>query len=301
MLKPIARRATIGAGVVVLLLAAASAGIYAATTPRLTRIYTVAVTAPPARTDSAAVARGLHLATAIGKCGDCHGADLGGGVLVDDPLLGRLAGPNLTVGAGGVGWAYSDADWDRAIRHGVGRTGQPLLAMPSTEYQHLSDDDMAALTAYLRQLAPVERAVPVTSIRLLGRTLFLAGKLPLVAAEEVDHGPRRRSAPPVGPTVAYGKYLASTGGCIGCHGPGLSGSLKSDIPGAPLAANLTPASLGHWTDADFVRALRLGRRPDGSAIDSAMPWRYTRRMTDLEIRAVWTYVRSVPPRTTGER
>jgi mono/diheme cytochrome c family protein len=300
MLKTIVKRAAIGAGVVVLLLALVSAGIYAASAPRFTRTYTVSTAAPPARTDSAAVARGRHLATAIGKCGDCHGEDLGGGVLVDDPLLGRLAAPNLTVGAGGVGWAYTDSDWDRAVRHGVGPTGRPLLVMPSTEYQYLSDDDMAALAAYLRQLAPVERTVPATTIRVLGRGLFLAGRLPLVAAEDIDHAPGPRSAPPAGPTAAYGEYLVTTGGCAGCHGPNLSGTLKSDIPGAPPAPNLTPTHLGSWTDADFVRALRLGRRPDGSPIDSAMPWRYTRQMTDEEIRAVWVYLQSLPARRTGE-
>ena len=72
-------------------------------------------------------------------------------------------------------------------------------------------------------------------------------------------------------------------------------------PDLPLASNLTPAGLGAWTEADFVRALREGRRPDGSAINEFMPWRGYGAMTDSELRALWLYLRSVPPRATGTR
>src|SRR5690606_20087824 len=45
-----------------------------------------------------AVARGKHLVEARFLCTECHGADFGGGVMVDDPALGSLLGPNLTSG-----------------------------------------------------------------------------------------------------------------------------------------------------------------------------------------------------------
>jgi hypothetical protein len=67
----------------------------------------------------------------------------------------------------------------------------------------------------------------------------------------------------------------------------------------PPAANLTPAGLGSWTENDFVRALREGRRPDGSAINEFMPWRSYASMSDLDLKALWLYLRSVPPKASG--
>ncbi len=63
----------------------------------------------------------------------------------------------------------------------------------------------------------------------------------------------------------------------------------------PPAANLTPGGeLAGWSDADIMRALREGKRPDGSALNPFMPWKATRYMTDDEIAALVRYLRSVP-------
>jgi cytochrome c553 len=91
--------------------------------------------------------------------------------------------------------------------------------------------------------------------------------------------------------------------CTGCHGERFSGG---PIPGAPPdwkpAANLTPTGLGHYTEADFVRALRDGVRPGGARIDPSMPVeRVTRHMNDVELAALWAYLRTVPPRPYGGR
>src|SRR5690606_30225998 len=122
---------------------------------------------------SATIARGAHLASALGKCADCHGDGLGGNVMVDDPALGRLSAPNLTRGRGGVTADFAMADWDRAIRHGVRPDGTGLVVMPSEDYAALTDADLAALVGYLRQLPPVDREVPPSVIRMLGRALYL--------------------------------------------------------------------------------------------------------------------------------
>jgi hypothetical protein len=71
-------------------------------------------------------------------------------------------------------------------------------------------------------------------------------------------------------------------------------------PGKP-ASNLTRTGIGTWTDADFLKALREGIRPGGTAIDSAMPWKQSGLMTDPEIHAVWLYLKSVPARKYGKR
>ena len=66
-------------------------------------------------------------------------------------------------------------------------------------------------------------------------------------------------------------------------------------PHFPPASNLTPHSSGlaEWSEEDFIRAMRKGQRPDGTAIDAAMPWRYTREMTDQELAALWMYLQAV--------
>ena len=74
------------------------------------------------------------------------------------------------------------------------------------------------------------------------------------------------------------------------------------VPGAgpetPLASNLTPdqvTGLGSWSEADFVRAMRDGLRPDGAVLDETMPWRAYQRLLDEELAAMWLYLRSLQP------
>jgi cytochrome c553 len=89
--------------------------------------------------------------------------------------------------------------------------------------------------------------------------------------------------------VEYGRYLATIGGCRACHGAALAGDANPDAP------DITVGRLAGWSEADFFRSLREGRRPDGTAIDpEKMPWLRSGLMTDDEIRAVWAYMRSVP-------
>ena len=123
----------------------------------------------------------------------------------------------------------------------------------------------------------------------------MTGRLTLLPAERIDHAaPHPRSMPPA-PTAAYGAYLAA--GCVSCHGPRLEGG---PIPGAPPsflpAADLTLARLGPWSEADFRRAMRDGRRPDGTPVRRPMPLELGRAMTDVELAALWAYLRTLPAR-----
>jgi len=61
-----------------------------------------------------------------------------------------VAAPNLTTGKGGIGSIYSDADWEKALRHGVGSDQRGLMFMPSQAYYHFSDAGLGALIAYLK-------------------------------------------------------------------------------------------------------------------------------------------------------
>ena len=278
----------------------AAGGVYAASERKLRHTYDTTVPDVVVPKDSASIARGEHLTQHVVTCTLCHGRDLGGSVYSSDPAVGTIAGSNLTRGRGGVGADYTPTDFARAIRRGVRRDGRSLIVMPSEVFTHLSQEDLGAIVAYLEQLPPVDRQVPASGFGPVGRTLLAAGKLNILVAGKTPRITPVASVPR-DTTADYGKYLADISGCHGCHGYGLSGGRVAGPPGLPPASNLTPAGIGTWTERDFVRVLRDGKRPDGSAIDSFMPWDVYRGMTDAEVHALWLYLRSVPAKPFGNK
>lgn len=293
--------AGIAVGALVLLAVAGVAGLYAWSGAELRRTEPLPSHAFTAPTDSVSVARGEHFVRAIGKCGDCHGQDFGGDTLIDDPAMGFIWAPNLTRGTGGIGAEYSDEAWERAIRHGVARDGRRLVVMPSNEYQLLSDEDVGLMIAYLRTIPAVDRTNLPTKVGPLARTLYAAGIFPMFPAKSVTHRNEVVPAVAVDSTIEYGKYLAD-GGCSGCHGVTFGGgAIPGGPPDWPKPANLTPSGIGHYSQADFIKALRDGVRPDGTAIDPFMPVNATKLMTDVEIVAVYKYLRTVEPKPFGAR
>ncbi|MFN8574879.1 MAG: c-type cytochrome [Gemmatimonadaceae bacterium] len=292
----------ISAALVIVL--ALSLGAFAlASKQKLSRQFAIQDSAPTIPADSASIARGRYLVRAVAKCVDCHGENMAGKLFIDAGPLGKVWSANLSGGHGSVRDSLTPEQWSTAVRHGVGRPGRPLMVMPATSFNAMSDEDLGAIVAYLRTVPPVDFVPERSFLRPLGWVLYTTGKLPtLTEADLISHTERRAPAPPPSVTVEYGRYLATIGGCNGCHGPTFSGG---PIPGMPPdakpAANLTPAGIGHYTEADFFRALREGKRPSGTAIDSLMPWRYTREMTDDDIRAVYAFLKTLPPRDFGNR
>jgi mono/diheme cytochrome c family protein len=287
----------LGGLVVVVLLALASVQVFS--TNRLAKTFEIADSSPPISRDSASVARGLHLVRAVARCVECHGDDLGGKILVERPSVGRITARNLTSGQGGWGSTLSDAAMVEAIRHGVAPTGRALALMPARGYWYLSDADVAAIVAYVRSVPPVDRDLPLTQYSFQGRLALITGRLDdMFDARSVDHKARREPAPVADTSEAYGRYLARIGGCTWCHGEDLAGkAVPQALPGGPRSSDLTPAGLGSWSEADFFRAMREGVRPDGKAVDTTyMAVRYMREMTDLELRALWKYLCSLPRR-----
>jgi mono/diheme cytochrome c family protein len=275
-------------------------GVYAASERRLRATYDTTVDPATVPSDPASVARGEHLVRAVLDCTLCHGEDLGGSVYSSSPAIGTVAGPNLTHGKGGLAADYADLDYVRAIRRGVRRDGRSLIVMPSEVFTHVSQEDLGAVLAYLEQVPPVDRVVPKSGFGPVGRALLASGKMNILVAGKTPRLTPPLSVPP-DTTPAYGKYLADISGCHGCHGYGLSGGKVAGPPGLPPAANLTPAGIGSWTEADFERALREGRRPDGRQLNEFMPWKVFRGMTDAEIHALWRYLGSVPPKAFGNK
>lgn len=258
----------------------------------LAKTYTVETATLTIPTDSAALARGEHLTRTHG-CRNCHGVNLEGKVFFDAPPA-LLAAPNLTAGKGGIGATYTDADWERSIRHGVRPNGSGMFIMPSEFFSNFSDADTGALIAYLKQAPPVDNELPARELRFLGHILLATGQFTMIP-DLVDRFKSEAAPPPPGPTAVYGRYLASTG-CIGCHGTDLHGMQPPD-PASPLAPDLAPA--GQWSLPEFMSTLRTGTTPAGKQLNNLfMPWEDTRNMTDMELEALHLYLQSLPPRTT---
>src|SRR5690606_22319412 len=125
-------------------------------------------------TDPQSIERGRHIVSTRG-CAECHGKDLGGNKVVDDPMVGKLHGPNITRGRGGLPEGYSDIDYIRAIRHGLSPEGRPFLLMPSEEYTRLSDEDLGSVIAYLKSVPPVDRERGPVSPGPILRTMISLG------------------------------------------------------------------------------------------------------------------------------
>lgn len=273
-------------GLLVLLLLVGGA-MYVVGGSKLSRTYAVQPADLAIPTDSAAVARGAYLATTH-ACTACHGARFEGQVMVDAPPF-RVTASNLTRGQGGIGARYTDADWDRTIRHGVRPDGRPVVIMPSAAFHGFADADAAALIAYLKSLSPVDNPLPETELRALGRVIVGAGGID--PAIEVRTEPAPRTAPAAGPTAAYGAYIASTF-CTYCHGQDLRGDQPPE-PGTPYAPGLDAA--GQWPLDLFREVLRTGVLPGGRRLDESMPIEQTSQMTDDDLAALHAHLQTVGP------
>ena len=144
---------------VILLVVGTFAILYYNTATRINKHYSVNPQSISIEGDSVQLAYGARLTMSKG-CKDCHGADLGGNVFLDDPGLGRIVAKNLTKGKGGLPEDYDTRDWVRALKHGIKRDGTPLLIMPSHEFTLLTEKDMAAIIAYAQQLPRINRELP---------------------------------------------------------------------------------------------------------------------------------------------
>jgi mono/diheme cytochrome c family protein len=101
-----------------------------------------------------------------------------------------------------------------------------------------------------------------------------------------------------------GEYLAQAGGCVGCHteekkdAVRFAGGRALKTPfGTFYGPNITPhptAGIGRWTEADFVRAMRQGVRPDGANYYPAFPYPSYTKISDADLRDLWAYLRTLP-------
>ncbi|MEP7058771.1 MAG: cytochrome c, partial [Caldimonas sp.] len=259
---------------------------------------------PPAvalASDATRLERGRYLFMSRG-CTECHGVTGAGKDVVNDGKGMLIHAPNITPAPGGVVAAYKPADWVRTIRHGVKPNGEPLIIMPSEDYNRLTDADLGALVGFVRQLPPAQGPHATIQLPFVVKALYGAGMI-RDAAEKIDH-----TLPPAAPiaeavTAEHGAYVANA--CIGCHGASLSGGrIPGTPPDWPPAANLTPGPgsvLAKYPDAQaFATMLRTGKRPDGSEVSKVMPFGALRELNDTDVQAVYLHLKELKPVATGE-
>ena len=245
-----------------------------------------------------AVARGQHLVASRVGCQSCHGQDLGGRVLVESPFVGRWVSTNLTSGAGSVTNGFTAGDWDRAVRHGVRRNGHSS-SMPSQEFLTLSDRELSDIVSYVRSVPPIDRDMGGPKFGPVFTFLGATNPDMFVAFTLDHHKPHPVEPPAEAVSAEFGQHIVQV--CRGCHGPTLSGGDIAGDPDMPTVANITPHETGlkDWTEADFLRALREGKRKDGTDIAPEMPWTAYGLMSDTELKAMWAYLRTVPAVAKG--
>ena len=262
---------------------------------RLNDAPEVATRPVTAATGETAVARGEHLVNVVSECRECHGEQFEGSIFIDGEIGIYVAAPNLTAGKGGLGATYTDADWERAIRHGIGGDNRVLVIMPSDFYSHYSDADLAAVIAYLKTLPPVDSDFSPRQIGFPGSVMGgIVGFSEFTKINGIDHAAVGGEGPPKGATAEYGAYIVSIAMCGECHGANLAGIVGNDGP--PPGPNLTPGGeLGGWTEAGFINTIRTGQTPSGRQLSSdLMPWNTFSQMSDTELQAIWAYLQALP-------
>lgn len=262
---------------------------------KLARTVDIRVVPVPFAKDPASLGLGKYLYDSRG-CAECHGPGGQGLAFIDESGGMYVKAPNITSGPGGVVRGYSEADWVRAIRHGVNPRGHALLVMPSEDYNRLNDSDFAALVAYARSLPPAAGEPTVMRLPLIVKALYGAGVVK-DSAEKIDHRAPPPAVVPVAATAEYGGYVANM--CIGCHGPAFKGGpIPGAPPGWPPAADLTPhagSAMAPYDTVDkFVAMMRSGKRPDGTAVSGVMPFASLRNINETDLNAMYSYFRSLP-------
>jgi mono/diheme cytochrome c family protein len=269
--------------------------------------------------DPAVIERGHYLVRGPAHCADCHGAPdqraaldagkeipLSGGFEFHLPV-GTFRVPNITPDPETGTGRYSDGEIARVLRHGVHADGRMVL--PFMPFADMSDDDLTAVISYLRTMPPVRHQVAPHSPNVLGQVVKA-----FVMKPKTPTGPVVKNVP-AEPTVENGRYLAnSVGNCAACHtrmdlrtgaavGPLFGGGNVLESHSDPtkkfVTPNLTPHArwgwIASWPEEVFVARVHMGKQRE----HTPMPWHAFRGMHDDDLRAIYRYLRSLPPAEGG--
>ncbi len=251
--------------------------------------------------------QGEYLANGILMCFTCHSPRNwdapgfppiedkkgSGGTIVNQDSSGIAIAPNITpdkeTGAG----TWTDDMLARAIREGVGHDGRALSwQMPYNMFRKISDEDLASVIVYLRSLPAIHNVVPPTKLSAEERSITEKSIWPIT--EPV-------LTPDFSDPVKRGMYLVNLGECVGCHtshsdyNPGLfgGGNFAPRYQHAAFTANITidPSGIAYGPEG-FIFTLRTGK---GGTLSPVMPWISFKNMTDDDLKAIYAYLRTLPP------
>lgn len=252
--------------------------------------------------------RGEYLAKA-GGCVACHTEDkkgavpFAGGRALETPF-GKFFGPNITPdNQAGIG-RWSETDFVRAMRMGVGPDGaQYYPAFPYPSFTRITDRDLGDLWAYLRTVPPSNRPSKAHELRFPYNWRFLIRFWKWLFFDPGVFQP----VPGQSVTVNRGAYLVrALGHCGECHTPRnfLGGPIEDRFlgggkgPDGKDVPNLTPARLKKWNDAELKDFLTTGLTPDGDVASETMGEvvrNTTGQLTPQDLAAIVAYLRSIPP------
>lgn len=262
-----------------------------------------------------ALARGEYLARHVAVCMDCHSTrewnhfsgpivagTLGkGGERFDEKsgLPGVIISKNITPATLGN---WSDGEIIRAMAGGISKDGHALFPlMPYDAYRFMDEADALAIIAWLRTIPAQTNEVPRHQLNFPLNLIVNAIPKP-PAFRQIDHSD----------TVAYGRYLATLGGCVWCHTP--VNAQSRSIPGMALAggqafpmqggtvrsANISPdteTGIGRWSRQDFISRFRAwqgpeaeNRPPGTDGFNTLMSWTQFAGMTDEDLGAIYDFL-----------
>jgi len=260
------------------------------------------------------IKQGEYLARA-GDCVACHtakdGKPFAGGLPMETPI-GVIYSTNITPDKTGLG-NYSFEDFDKAVRHGVAKSGSTLYpAMPYPSYARVSESDMQALYAYfMKGVEPVAQENRDSDI-----PWPLSMRWPLAAwrwmfAPEVGDYQAPADADPV---ISRGAYLVEgLGHCGACHTPRALTMQEKALSAADGNAFLSGSAplegwiakslrgdhkdgLGSWSEEQLVQFLKTGRS-DRSAVFGGMSdvvVHSMQYMSQDDLTAIARYLKSLP-------
>jgi mono/diheme cytochrome c family protein len=267
------------------------------------------------------VKRGEYLARA-GDCIACHtakgGQPFAGGLPLQTPI-GKIYSSNITPDKGsGIG-DYSLSDFDRALRHGVAKSGDTLYpAMPYPSYAKVSPSDINALYVYfmhgVKPVSQANHAVDIPWPLSMRWPLAVWRKLyaPSVVADDSTVGMNVTTGAAADP-LARGRYLVEgLGHCSACHTPRavtmqevsltddgsrfLSGGLIDGFLAKNLRGDVNDG-LGSWRQQDIVSFLKGGRNAHSAAFGgmAEVVQDSTQYMSDSDLSAIAIYLKSLKP------
>ena len=271
-----------------------------------------AVQASPAQlTGQALIERGRYL-TVASDCTACHtvkgGQPFAGGLPFKLPF-GTIYSTNITPDKEtGIG-SWSDAEFVRAMRHGVGKDGQNLYpAFPYSSFTKLSTDDILAIRAYLATLEPVHQTAPANTLSFPFNQRWLMRGWNLLFASKGPMAPD----PGQSPEWNRGRYLVEAAAhCGECHTPrnflyglsetrGYAGETTQGWKAYNISSD-TRSGIGAWSVDELAAYLAhgyaAGHGAAGGTMQEAVEMSLS-KLTPQDIRAIAVYVKSLPPRSS---